>query len=474
MFFTWTLVFSKTILVSGEKRFEPFFKNLEKTQNHVKISFIKKKNSLDALKDIEKNKALFAIVRGDILVDNMLQKNFFTQKSFQDFKVITKLDKNFATFLYLISKNGINDAYRLLNPDSSNKEMKKISIGQLKDLSNIYLADIAKSVNSAYRFKYKSYSGKESLTKINDKSIDAAYLFVSPEFVKYAKKEKFFVQNILKPSSVKSEKFAKKIREQKAFHFMPNGIRVDNYLIASSSVSDIDLSALVYVLKGGNSLITNIKGEYGEVDKRVASMSVKIDLQQAEAKAEAKAKEEECLEAKKRGSELSESKASLIVYTKNAKKKIRKVLSFVNQSNELSYFTPQLEHLLVSLNETNQESRKLINKTLKQISECSVDKIGMTLILLNAKVDEVQSSRKELALIESEIGRKKQFDIKSKEQEETMMLAELAKEERLLAQELVREQRNLEQKLVEKWEEQKAEVAKEEGGFFSILRGLIQ
>ena len=495
IFFSWTFLYSQTLIVSGEKRFIAYFKNLEKKQGQLKFTIRDKNSSLEAFESLKSSISKVAIVRGDILADNMAMKNYFEKNAFQDFKVISKLKERFSTFLYLISKNDVTDAYELLNPNPKNKKMKKISIGALRDLSNIYLSDIAKSVNSNYRFRYKAYSAEESLEKIDDGSIDAAYLFVSKKFVLKAQKENFILKNITKPSSMKSvDNFAKKIREQKAFHQMPNGIRVDNYLVASSSLSDVELSALLFALKQDATLVTNVNPEYGEVDSRVAPMSIKIDIQKAQNEAEAEAKEKECQEAKEKGLEVASPKVSLKIYTKDATSKIKKVLSAIQKSEELGYFKPKLESLLISVNESNKEASKIMKKVSKDVSECNTAQVTATLIELNSKVSEIQSSRKELAQIRSEILQKEQLDkeLLAKEEqalvreeeallksEERAFSAELQREERALAVELDKEQREAVKQQEEKLEyiveeEQKEEEKKsEEDGFFSIIKGLV-
>ena len=486
--FSWTSLFSQTLVVSGEKRFVAYLKALEKRQDQITFSIQEQNSSLEVFESLKLAIAKVAIVRGDILADNMAMKNYFEKNAFQDFKVISKLKEEYSTFLYLISKNGENDAYRLLNPDSKKKKMKKISIGKLYDLSNIYLSDIAKSVNSDYRFRYKVYSAEESLIKIEEGSIDAAYLFVSKQFASNARRANFVLQSITKPTNIKRDKFAKKIQEQKAFYQIPNGIRVDNYLVASSTLSDIELNALLTALKQDSTLVTNINPEYGELDSRVAPMSIKIDIKKAQAEAEAEAKEKECAQAQQKGLEVASPKVSLKIYTKDAIAKIKKVLSSIQKSEELGYFKPKLEELLISVNESSKEAIKIIKKISKDVSECSTAQVTATLIELNSKVAEIQSSRKELAQIRSEILQKEQLDkeMLAKEEaalareeeallksEERAFSAELQREERALAVELEKEQREAVKRKEEEAKKDEGSEKEEESGFFSIIEGLV-
>jgi len=477
-FFLSSILLSQSLVISGEKRFVAYLKKLEKNQNQVKFIIQDKNSSLDAFNDIKLAKATVAIVRGDILADNMGVKNFFTNRAFQDFKVVSKLDDSFSTYLYLVSKDGMTDAYTLLNPDPKRKEMKKISVGYLKDLSNIYLLDIAKSVNSNYRFRYKFYSAEESFAKLEEESIDAGYLFLSKKMADKARSEGFKLTNISKPVNIKEENFAKKIKEQKAFHKMANGIRVDNYLIASSSISDFDLTVLTFALKNSGSLVNNVKAEYGEVDNRIPKIAAKIDMQQAQAKAEEEVHAKECEEAKEKGLELATPKASLKIYTKDAVKKIKSVLRSIKVSEELGYFKPQLDHLLLSVKETNKEGMVLVKSVLKQVSECNTGQVASHLVALNSKVDEIQSSRKELAMIQSQILQKGQQDKEMLLREEREMLLQeerrIESEAKALEFELAREQR-AEIKALSAPAVESVEVKKEtDDGFLSIFTGLFK
>jgi hypothetical protein len=473
--FSWTFLFSQTLVVSGEKRFVAYLKALEKRQDKIAFRIQEQNSSLESFESLKVASAKVAIVRGDILADNMAMKNYFEKDAFQDFKVISKLKEEYSTFLYLISKTGENDAYRLLNPDPKKKKMKKISIGRLRDLSNIYLSDIAKSVNSDYRFRYKVYSAEETLIKIEEGSIDAGYLFVSKQFASNARRANFILKSIAKPTNIKRDKFAIKIREQKAFHQIPNGIRVDNYLVASSTLSDIELNALLLALKENASLLTNINSEYGELDSRVAPMSIKIDIKKAQEEAEAEEKEKACKEAEEKGLEVASPKVSLKIYTKDATKKIKKVLSSVRKSEELGYFQPKLEELLFSVKENSKEATKIMKKISKQVADCDTVQVTATLVKLNSKVDAIQSSRKELAQIRSEILQKEQLNKEMLAKEEQAMAKEeealLKSEERAFSAELEREQRALRATLEQEKRDEKKE---EESGIFSIIKGLVK
>jgi hypothetical protein len=398
-----TILILETLLaeglkISAEKRFKPFVESLNG------IILDEQKSSLDAFNSIKLTNSTVAIVRGDILVDNMASSNFFIQSGFKEYRVVSKLQEEYSTFLYLISKEKINNAYELFNPNPKSKKMKNISVGYLRDLSNIYLADIAKSVNSSYRFRYKSYSPEESLKKLAEGHIDSAYLFISKEFVQKAQSQGFIVQNILRPTNIKREKFAQKIANQKAFTKIDNGIRVDSYLIVSSTISDESLQRLIFTLYQNNILNSKIEQKYGEVESRIPIIL---------------AKEEICKKAKIKEIDITEKKRLLMNYRREAKREINSILVLIRSLDKLSFFKPQSEGVVESIDDYYHEAIDLIKDTEIEITKCNLQLIDANLIRVDGKIDEIKRAKKELAQLKGEILREKQqIELKEEEKRE--------------------------------------------------------
>jgi len=321
-------VYAQSISVSIEPRFAPFIKKVEKNQTSYTLKIQKRNTSFDVFKDIKKGKALLAIVRGDILVDN---------RELKKFQIISKL--KLPTYLYLVSKNGVNNAYDLLNSDEKKDGVKHISVGYLNDLANIYLKDIAKNVYSQYSFRYKYFPPKESFQKLKEGKIDAAYLFLSPFLVEKAKKMKFKLQKIVKAKN--RTNLSKKLESQKAFKVETNGIRIDNYLISSSSISRKMLKSLLSSLKKQGLLLTNISKDFGKLDSRIKGISKKIDreIKQAKKIALQKEKAKKIERAKKIARQKEKAKkierAKKIARQKEKAKKIEEAKKIARQKEKV-------------------------------------------------------------------------------------------------------------------------------------------
>ena len=485
------MVVAQNIKISVEKRFEPFVKSLKK--QGLRFDIQDKNSSLEAFEDIKNSKASFAIVRGDILADNMESKNFFKNESFQDFRIVSKLKENHSSFLYLISKNSRNNAYEVLNPESRTGKVKKISIGYLKDLSIIYLADIARSVDSSYRFHYRSFSPKESLKKLQDGELDACYLFTSPQFASHAQQSGFSISNIEKPVKMKDENFATKIKEQKSFVPLNHAIRVDNYLIASSTISDSVLKPMVATLKKSGDLGTNIKPEMGQVDLRVASLSVKIEQEEATAKAEAEQKEKElkeeeeehekeCKDANNQAKMLPSEQGHILTIGKSVNAKIKELSSKINSNPDLSYFKSQITPKSFEVKLNLKDSNILIKNIKKFINDCESSYVMSSMNELRFKTSELKSIQTTIYMIESEIGKQLHIDEKEINDKQERELKEyeliekeaVARAEILQQNELEKEARaraeELHDKAVEKLEEEaKAQAEEASKGFFEKL-----
>ena len=381
-------IHAKEISISVESRFLPFVKKMEKRQSLYIFNVQKKSTSFDAFKDIKKGKVSLAIVRGDILVDNNSSKKI---------KIISKLKS--PTFLYLVSKSGVNNAYDLLNSDEKKDGVKYISVGHLNDLSNIYLKDIAKNVYSQYSFRYKYFSPEASFKKLKEDKIDAGYLFLSPSLVKKAKKMGFKLQKIVKAKN--RINLSKKIESQKAFTMLSNGIRVDNYLVASSSLSKKMLKSLLLALKKQGILLTSIKSEFGRIDSRVKGISKEIDQEIKEVRLLALKKEKACKSAKLKRLKLSSLKRNFRRVKENIFKKIKAVKSTINSDGH--HFNSSLKTLRNSVKSLDREFITLVKKVQNKKLKCNVSKTDKYLKLLTLKASKLNRCKSKLKKIEKKI-----------------------------------------------------------------------
>jgi hypothetical protein len=450
---------AESISIVAEKSFVPFLKKIEQTQ---KLPFMidEKNTSLEAFEKIKKNaKPMFAIVRGDILADNLEAKNFFKDTAYQNFKVITRLDSQ-PTYLYFITKRHIkSDAYDALTPNRQTQKIKKISIGYLRDLSFIYLDHIAKTINAAYRFHYRSFEPEESLQKLDVGTIDGCFMFVSKDMKNQIERLGFSLSKLKKPVNIDATKFAEVFSDKKTFHELHNGIQVDNYLIASSSINETHLYPLVYALNESNALKT-VDSKFGIPDERVSKVSAEIEQDQKNRQSKLEEQLKACSEAKESGMGLSFRYGTFEAYNKAIKAKFQAISKEVDNVIELFPFKPELDNLNFSYKLTNQETSKIIKNLKDKISDCNVKQVDTNLALIDVKLENIKNIKSSLAQLESRILHKRQLDSEQLLVEQKQKEQELERENRIFQQQMELEEKRY-QAILEKEIRAKEEEAKQ-------------
>jgi hypothetical protein len=396
-------LYAQNITVAVESRFVPFIKKVERNKSSLKFNIQKKNTSFDAFQAIKKKKVLLAIVRGDILIDYNNNSN--------QIRIISKLKS--PTFLYLVSKNGINNAYELLNSDEKKEGVKCISVGYLNDLSNIYLKDIAKNVYSQYSFHYKYFPPKESFKKLKENKIDSAYLFLSPFFVKKAKKMGFKLQKIIKAKN--KTILSKKLEEQKAFTVKSNGIRVDNYLITSSTISKKSLKALLFSLKKQGVVLSKTSSQFGKIDSRTITLSKKIDTERKIAKALVLKQEKECKDAKSKRLKLLNKKKKFKIAKKYIYKKMKAITLSLN-SKSMGDLKLLLGNIRLSVKHLDKDFFKIVKKLESKKLQCNPYKTDKYMKLLNLKISKLNSNKNKLKNIKKKILKIKALKRKKRKQ----------------------------------------------------------
>lgn len=463
-------LFADSITIVTEKSFTPFLKEIEKTQK-VSFSIHETNSSLEAFEQIKKDsKPMFAIVRGDILRDNLESKNFFEETAYQNFKIITKLDSE-PTYLYFISKKNVKgDAYDALTPNRQTQKIKKISIGYLRDLSFIYLNDIAKSVNADYRFHYRAFEPEDSLRKLENGSLDACYMFVSKDLKKKIERLGFSLSKLKKPVNIDAKKFGEVFVDKKTFHELHNGIQVDNYLIASSSINETHLYPLVFALNESNSLKA-VDPKFGETDSKVSNITQEIEKAKAEQEVEQALKDKECKESDLKYKEFRSRKVTLDFYGNNTLLKVKKLKTDVQQMPEYQYFIPRIQILLDDIKRVQNESKNLAKEAEQSKKACDIASSENKLNEVKYKIDDILRVPKELANLESEILRQTQLDEQEliRKIEEKQAIAE--QEERRLEETLAAEKRRIEAQIEAQLQIEETKRKIEEGkGLFETVK----
>jgi len=114
-----------------------------------------------AIKDYVAN---FSIVRGDILGIN--NAGMYGFEAFTNYGLLCSTSED---ILYLVSKKEIKSIYDL--------RRKSISVGNISDMAQIYLQEIAKNSGVILDINFQSYSFSDSMQMLSNDKLDAFFIF---------------------------------------------------------------------------------------------------------------------------------------------------------------------------------------------------------------------------------------------------------------------------------------------------------
>ena len=114
-----------------------------------------------AIKDYVAN---FSIVRGDVLGIN--NAGLYGFEAFTNYGLLCSTSED---ILYLVSKKEIKSIYDL--------RRKSISVGNISDMAQIYLQEIAKNSGVILDINFKSYSFSDSMQMLSNDKLDAFFIF---------------------------------------------------------------------------------------------------------------------------------------------------------------------------------------------------------------------------------------------------------------------------------------------------------
>jgi len=114
-----------------------------------------------AIKDYVAN---FSIVRGDVLGIN--NAGLYGFEAFTNYGLLCSTSED---ILYLVSKKEIKSIYDL--------RRKSISVGNISDMAQIYLQEIAKNSGVILDINFKSYSFADSMQMLSNDKLDAFFIF---------------------------------------------------------------------------------------------------------------------------------------------------------------------------------------------------------------------------------------------------------------------------------------------------------
>ncbi len=226
--------------------------NKNMSDYNLKLKVMTSENSLNTLTKFQNNLIDIAIIRGDILgIKNSGLHNF---ELFSDYGIIAQVD---SSYLFLISKKDINSIYDL--------RAKNVSIGNISNISQIYLKDIAKNAGVLLDINFKTLSKRDSIKALKNDQVDAIFIFAPKRYMNLAKKnglkvislpkDFFKYLTITKGVKVDKLKFNKK---------SISTLSIPNFVIAHPFINPEDLEALVYGFKSSKNL-QRIDSFYGKI-----------------------------------------------------------------------------------------------------------------------------------------------------------------------------------------------------------------
>jgi len=142
-----------------------------------------KEGGLDKIYAIKDYTANFSIVRGDILGIN--NAGLYGFEAFTNYGLLCSTSED---ILYLVSKKEIKSIYDL--------RRKSISVGNISDMAQIYLKEIAKNSGVILDINFKSFSFNDSMNMLSNDKLDAFFMFAPKEKILSMVKKGLYISSM--------------------------------------------------------------------------------------------------------------------------------------------------------------------------------------------------------------------------------------------------------------------------------------
>lgn len=277
--FSITLFAKELTALSEPLLINNFYTTNENMKNYeFKLKAMKSDKTLETLTKFQNNLIDIAILRGDIL--GIKNSGLYDFEAFSDYGIIAQVD---SSYLFLVSKREINSIYDL--------RAKNVSIGNISNISQIYLKNIAKNAGVLLDINFKTLSPKDSIKALKSDQVDAIFIFAPKSFLN------LILKNGLKPLSLPKD-FYKYLTLTKGLkvdklNFQKKSIStlsIPNFVIAHPTIDPLALEALVYGFKSTKALQA-IEPFYGKIHDGFFNALLNVELKKREQKI-AKAKRE--------------------------------------------------------------------------------------------------------------------------------------------------------------------------------------
>ena len=254
----------------------------------INAKHVKRKNNIQVINDLENSMSNFGIVRGDIL--GLKNKAAYDLSAYNNYGILCSPSHS---VLHLVSNKQINSIFDL--------RYKKISIGDVSDIAQIYLKNAAQKSGMIKDIQFKSLSIEDSIKALDKGKIDAFFLFAPKQYIYKYLKNNFYISSI--PQEIKSEinmEEGLKVLKYKINERVVHTLQTPNYLISPLATLDLNITNKIEVVakKFGCFKSMKIPKEfYGQLHPELLNIYEKIKAELAAQKLKDDAAKKAALDA---------------------------------------------------------------------------------------------------------------------------------------------------------------------------------
>jgi len=206
--------------------------------NELKIGAknVKRNNNLQIISDLENSVANFGIVRGDIL--GLKNIGAYNLSAYSNYGILCSPSQS---VLHLVGNSEIKTIYDL--------RFKRVSIGDVSDISQVYLKNAALKSGMIKDIEFKSLSINDSIVALRDGKIDAFFLFAPKEYIYKYLENNFYISSI--PDDIRSGVNLEEglnILRYKINERVLQTFKTPNYIVAPLATLDINISSKIEIV----------------------------------------------------------------------------------------------------------------------------------------------------------------------------------------------------------------------------------
>ena len=233
---------------------------------------VNRKNNIQVINDLENSMSNFGIVRGDIL--GLKNKAAYDLSAYNNYGILCSTTHS---VLYLVSNKQIDSIFDL--------RYKKVSIGDVSDIAQIYLKNAAQKSGMIKDIQFKSLSIEDSIKALDKGKIDAFFLFAPKQYIYKYIKNNFYISSI--PSEIRSEinmEEGLKVLKYKINERVVQTLQTPNYLISPLATLDLNIINKIEVVAKKFGCFKSMKipkAFYGQLHPELLNIYEKLKAERA-------------------------------------------------------------------------------------------------------------------------------------------------------------------------------------------------